>query len=551
MTVQQEAFLRANGVAYDRLVQAAGELWRSGHAEAALGAVSRAAVFCCAFHAGRFADGAIENIAFEIGSTSPHAPAATIRSGTARLDGRRRVLHVLSQVSGIGGHTRMLYHWMRHDRSSLHCLAVVRQGARPVPRWLSDAVHAAGGDLTLCDPRSPQHARAAAIRRIAQHEVDLVVLHHDGGDVVPTVAFAADGPPVAVLNHADHAFWLGSSVADAVINLRSAACGHAAERRFARRNAVLPIPLTDTPVPLARADARRLLGIPAEQRMLLTIGRSMKYRPCGTYDFIGTARKILERNRSTHLYVVGANGADMAPYIEAPRHERIHFVGAMEDSSAYRAAADIYLEPFPFGSNTASLEAALAGLPVVPAYSPLFPLLVAGNDSLQDLLSNPPSEDAYIARVGELARDAAQRVEFGAALRNKVLSEHVGQGWLDRLASLYRCTDALVHRPAPIPATTCSTSDADIGLSLWNVMADGRTNYRAGVSRDPGALLRHAAFVSKDTGDYASARRLAARAVLAGPADPASWRLLCVSALGRWGPVARSWLRRTDDTVME
>ena len=164
--------------------------------------------------------------------------------------------------------------------------------------------------------------------------------------------------------------------------------------------------------------------------------------------------------------------------------------------------------------------------------------------SLSESLPNPPSEHAYIERVCELMRDGPARLAFGARLRDRVRADHVGDGWLERLASLYRCTDALVHRPSPIPTTACSTSGADIGLSLWHVMADGRTNHRAGLSPDPTTLLRHAAYVAKDTGDYGLARQMAGRAVLASPLEAASWRLLGASALGPWTPVVHSWLGR-------
>ena len=540
--VLQEAVLRANSTAYERLVRTVADLWRAGDAEATLGAVSRASVFCSAFHPGRFADGAIENIAYEIGRG--HLCATSEARGNGQLRGRRRVLHVVTQLSSIGGHTRMLHHWVRNDRSSSHGVLVVDQRGRAVPVWLSQAVQGAGGHLTICDPSSSRLARAAVVRRLARNEADLVVLHHDAIDVVPTVAFAADGgPPVTVLNHADHSFWPGSSVADAIIDLRSAASAISAERRFANCSAVLPIPLADPALPITRLEARRMLGIPAEQHLLLTVGRKLKFRPCGSHDFVATAGRILERAREAHLYIVGATDRDMAPYLRAPPHERIHFLGVIGDPAPWQAAADVYLESFPFGSNTALLEAALAGLPVVPAYAPLSPLLVAGNDSLNDLLPNPASEEAYIERVCTLVGDPCGRVFFGESLRERVRSHHVGDGWLDRLSALYQCTDPLVHRPSPIPTTECSTSGADIGLSLWHVMADGRTNHRVGSSLDPAALLRHAAFVAKDAGDYASARQKAGRAVLAGPFEAESWWLLGASALGRWAPVVRSWLR--------
>jgi hypothetical protein len=236
---------------------------------------------------------------------------------------------------------------------------------------------------------------------------------------------------------------------------------------------------------------------------------------------------------------VGASPEGIGPYLRGAVHERLHFVGSIEDPSMYRAAADVYLETFPFGSNTALLEAALSGLPVVPAYAPLFPLLVANDDAVQDVLLNPRDEQEYVDRVDRLIREPERRAELGQQLRNRLLLANVGDGWVARLADLYRQTDRLTHNPRPIPSTACSATDADITLSLWHVVADGRT-YSMDTSSDPvSAVLCHSAFVAREVGNYASARRFAWRAVRHDPFRRTSWRLLALTVLGRVGPFIR------------
>lgn len=538
-----DAFLKANSAAYESLVERAAAADAAAMPEEALRRVSAAALFAAQFHPGRFADGAIENIAFDIGRRAGSLAPVLAPAGTAA--GRRRVLHVVSQAQAVGGHTRMLHHWVTHDTTSTHSLFVVDQSSVPVPEWLSASIIKSQGTLTLCPHKQSRLDKALYLRRLAHQHADLVVLHHDCCDVVPTVAFAVEGgPPVAILDHADHLFWLGSSVADTVIALRSAGARHGAGRRFTPRNAILPIPLVPSPQQASRAQARRSLGIPLDQTALLSVGRPVKYRPCGAHDFVATANTILERNPSAHLYVVGESLEGIRPYLRSQPHPALHFVGPVDDASLHRAAADIYLESFPFGSNTALLEAALSGLPVVPAYAPLFPLLVAGNDSLLDLLSNPSSEEEYVARAGNLVRDRERRIAFGEALRQRLLAEHVGEGWLRHLRALYAHTDRLVHQPLPIPPNRCMHAEADVRLSLWNVMADGVTNHRSADLDSAHAALRHAAFVFKEAGDYARARRYAWQAVRADK-DMASWRLVGATLLGRPGRTFRAWMRRT------
>jgi len=445
------AFLRANNEAYEWLVEKIHTINHRAEPETVLRQVVAAARFAAVFHPGRFADGAIENLALDIGTELDEIPAEVSdnRLSVPHKQSRRRVLHVATDVLEIGGHTRMLYHWVCNDYNSCHSLVLVNQrDIAAIPNWLSEAIQSSGGELVVFPAESELRQKARWLRETAKRIADLVVLHHCPFDVVPTVAFAIrECPPVAILNHADHLFWLGSSVADIVINLRTAGSEHTAECRFVEHNTVIPIPLAEPAKQTSRKQARQMLGIPEDQCMLLSVGREEKYRPCGAYDFVATVNKILDHQSAAHLYVVGETAAGISPYLNCALHKRLHFMGSIEDPRLYLMAADVYLESFPFGSNTALLEASMCGLPVVPAYAPLFPLLVANNDSLHDILSNPLHEEEYINRVDMLIRDPNQRLELGAMLRNRLLLDHTADGWLRRLTKIYDETDFLIHRP--------------------------------------------------------------------------------------------------------
>jgi hypothetical protein len=529
-------FLRANSDAYEWGVKALRSSNSEGDVSCLLGSIERLAGFAEQFHPGRFADGAIENLAHDVGSTLASTSDSQPSIQPELADQRhRRVLHVASKVSAVGGHTRMIFHWIGHDPDSMHSVALT-QGSLDIPNWLSSAIAASGGQLFIAPNECSLYNKAKWLRSVAQRHADLVILHHFGSDVVPTVAFAvADGPPVAVLNQADHAFWLGSSVADVVINLRSPGAEHSFARRYARHNLVLPIPLVDPAEKVSRVAAREQLGIPHDQVVLLTVGRPEKYRPCGNYDFVSTAQKILANHASAHLYVVGESLDGIRRHLRQPLSDRLHFVGPIEDPSVFRAAADIYLESFPFGSNTALLEAALAELPVVPAYAPLFELLVANNDSMKGCLSTPRHEADYIEHAQRLIRDPVARRQEGRTVRQCLLDAHVGEGWRERLSSIYRYTDVLRHSPKRMPVSVAQFADSDLGLCLWHLMS-GRT-YTQGARRDrlPDHRL-HRAYVAKEVGDYTTARQIAWEFVRRESFRPPALRLLA-SAL--WGKAAR------------
>lgn len=521
-------FVAANRRAYDALVQRAVSLWERGSpVETTLNRVVRAAAFAERFHPGLFADAVLENLTLRIGREHLSAPASA--RGAAK--GRRHILHVASTALAIGGHTRMLHEWITQDRDSGHDVFLTQQSAVPVPNWLSVAVATTGGQL-FCPRTSERIEAARQLREVANLRADLVVLLHGGSDPVPTLAFGRDGgPPVATVNHADHAFWLGSSVTDMLVNLRPAAAPFA-ERRFIERATLLPIPLSAPTGCVDRRVARARLGIAPDQLVLLTVGRGEKYRPCGGYDFFATMRRILDRHPGAHLYLVGETREGLAPFLNAAPHERVHLVGAVEDPTLYRMAADLYLESFPFGSNTALLEAARDGLAVVPAYAPLCPLVVAGNASLDPLLPHLPTEAAYLARVDELLADRDGAGRFARRLRDSVVALHTGAGWRNRLADVVLEIEGCRHAVRELPAVSAAPTSADHALALRTTAADGQTLRKA---PDPGSLAdvaRHGAFVCRDASHFRGALVFALRAVLAQPTRWMSWRLLLLAIGG-------------------
>src|SRR5215510_4674444 len=540
-------FMRSNNDIYQWLVERAQSVALPEGAEEMLCQVSRCAAFAAAFHTGRFADGAIENLGHRIGTILHDlSPPDAIDRPVLRDGGRRRVLHVASRVVGIGGHTRMIYNWVRNDGSSCHSLIVTNQMDRPIPQFLQNSILNNGGDLIAFSPKARLLEKARRLRDSALRFADLVVLHHDADDVVPSVAFATKAcPPVAVLNHADHQFWLGSSVSDMVINLRSLASEHTTSRRFVPTNAVLPVPLEDKSHHSSREDARRALGIPSDQIVLLSVGRPEKFRPCGTHDFISTAGKILDDAPCAHVYIVGESRSGIAPHLRSVPHERLHFVGALDDPSLYRIAADLYLESFPFGSQTALLESALVALPVVSALAPLFPLLVANDDAINDLIPNPQHEADYIDQVKRLVHHSEERCNLGHSLRARILIDHLGEGWVGRLARVYKLSDTLIHNPQPIPTSPSDTSPEDLNLSLWRVVANGRTYSPDNYCHTLFDLFYHRVFISRVVGNFTLARKYAWRAMRHDPLKLASWRLLLIACLGKWAEVIRRWTRRS------
>src|SRR5262249_10954323 len=156
-----------------------------------------------------------------------------------------------------------------------------------------------GGSVRSLNCEQSLLAISRDLRQHAANHADVVVLHTNPEDVIAPVAFGVSaGPPVLFVNHADHLFWLGVSVADLVVDIRDAGHRWTREHRGVREARIVPIPLTNPDlVRTSRAqlkrEARKALSLPDDRVILLTIGDGYKYVPSGGLNFLSAAQSIL------------------------------------------------------------------------------------------------------------------------------------------------------------------------------------------------------------------------------------------------------------------
>lgn len=414
-------------------VRRAERLLAAGKREGAARRLHLAARIATAGGSGYFAHPGVERMALALAETLPRAKSQPRRGGA-----HRRWLHVVSLAYDIGGHTAFLRRWIDNDQSG-DSQTIVVTGSTTVPVALSEAVRHGGGKVTYLS--STGLLGRAEELRAASSDADVVVLHHHMWDIVPAIAFGVpDGPPVLVLNHADHTFWVGASVADVAVNLRPVGAALNRKYRSIDRNTALPIPLDPPPDAATKAalrgTTRQSLGIPADAIVFLTVGSDYKYLPIGELDFPSAAGRLLARCPEAYLIAVGpvANRPEWRASVRKSS-PRMIVVGPRQDIAAYHAAADIYLEGFPFDSATALLEAALVGLPVVPVPATA-PLPFSAHGGLKAALPQPASVADYLDDATRLAQSPALRRDRAASLNSAVTAACTGNAWRTHLASL-------------------------------------------------------------------------------------------------------------------
>jgi glycosyltransferase involved in cell wall biosynthesis len=391
----------------------------------------------------------------------------------------RRWLHVLNVAHSFGGHTAMAARWMILDcEESTHSVVLLEQSS-PVPPALAEAVRLTNGEIHALDAKAEILDRAAWLRTYAWQNADVVVLHISPFDVISTVAFAVPGgPPVVLVNHAAHIFWLGCSIVDFVLNCRGSALEHQWTIKYrginAERSVTLPIPLTmpaqqDSTVERAqlKKTAKEALHVPLDAKVVLTVGSTDKYKPIPRIDFLEAAEKILQESPNSYLLAVGVDEDARWAKVREAAGGRLRAVGRQSDLKHFHDAADVYIEGFPFGSTTALMESGLKGIPCVlaPATSP--PPFTTDGLAL-DMLDRPADLKEYVMATLALLGNEQEALKAGQAIASSLASHHCGKGWFVHIDALKKKLTA-PHKIYPIPSTP---SVPDYISNYWSVFTE-------------------------------------------------------------------------------
>lgn len=241
-----------------------------------------------------------------------------------------------------------------------------------------------------------------------------------GGDDIVTFGTRRYGPKVRLTRYLQRRWWAACTRLIACSEfLRQIALqnyGVAPEKCVRIVNAYHGIEAKDAELP--RAEARRRVGVPAGQRVLLTICRLMVWKGV---DYI--LRALAGLPEDVHLYIAG--DGDMAEEwkrlaLELGLGERAHFLGNVPhaDIPTWIRAADVFVLNSEYeGLSHTLLEASVLGTPAVCTG-------VCGNpevveDGENGVLVPPRDAEALRRALAGLLDDPARRERFAARGREK------------------------------------------------------------------------------------------------------------------------------------
>ena len=455
ITPSASARILSNFARFEAEVDLAANAYAKGEFEMAAFYAATASTIATHTHCGIFSSPRLEAILNAIGRQIAPGDNTEKRNRTGAF---RKVLHVGSELSSVGGLTRMISRWIDAD-SDRTSSVVLTQHRGEVPAHLTEAIERSGGELhRLNRSIGSRFDWVRTLRRIGSSH-DVIILHIHCEDVIPVLAFADESglPPVLFLNHADHLFWLGTSVADLVLNLRDAATDISIARRGVEvdRNFLLPTIVAPTTRLQSRTEAKSALGLRQDSVLLLSVARGPKYRSIDGMSFADRHVKLLEKCPQAQLVVVGSGEPDDWKAAKARVGGRITGLSEVPDPKRYFEAADIYVDSYPFVSSTSMMEAAGYGLPAVTIFTLPDAARIFGINHVglvgTSLVAR--TADAYSTMLERLVVDEAFRAETGEATREAIERLHVPPGWCASLEAALERVRSLPTRSSRAVAT--------------------------------------------------------------------------------------------------
>jgi glycosyltransferase involved in cell wall biosynthesis len=194
-------------------------------------------------------------------------------------------------------------------------------------------------------------------------------------------------------------------------------------------------------VPLARAEARRRLALPAEGGVIGWVGRLSDEK----HPLLAIESFALLAAPEATLCIIGDGPLREACAVRA--HElgvadRVVFAGAHPDAAPLMSAFDLLLlSSRTEGTPMVVLEAASAAVPVVSTAVGGVPALLGDAGGW---LATPGDSSALAEALRAAFGDRAERLRRGAALQAAVQSRAAGDDWVERYVALYE----RLHRAA-------------------------------------------------------------------------------------------------------
>lgn len=337
-------------------------------------------------------------------------------------------LHIMTRTYETGGHTRVVERWIDSSPSGeKHSLLLTEQEINDIHKRLNSAVMSKNGNLISLSDIKDFCEKAKTMRKIASN-YEIIILHVHMHDITPILAFGVEEfkRPIIFYNHADHLFWVGGSIADVVAELREWGQNISRKYRSIDRNHIISVP-SDTNKCIVEYDKNSIkteLGLPLDQKIVLTMASANKYIPFDNIDFLKVAKDIL-KNKDVVIVAIGIDFNILPKWKDFAKVYYDRFIIKplipYEDVQKYIKVSDLYIDSMPIGGGTAVIDVIKHNIPVLSLKTPIsqFDYLVKSNCYCLDMKDFMMKFNLYIYNINE-SYVALEQVKLNLNLFNAI-----------------------------------------------------------------------------------------------------------------------------------
>ena len=389
--------------------------FKDGELERSLDYTYIAVSYAWGIHFGKWYDEELEDLLSEIGLNI--RSEYTLTKTSKKKDGKR-IAHIASFLSDIGGHPEVLKQWIGLLSENIGEQTLYITSVPNVPSvypYLKNFLQSKGVEVHELSYNHRYIERIKElIRLLTQESPDFLILYIHPNDVVvvPALCALSSKPPTIFFNHADHVFWLGRNIIDYLIEWREEGAKYSKKFRKINRSYVIPLTTDIKPQKVPKES----FGIPENSTLSISIGSFYKVLGDPELDYFRTIEGILKQFPNHYHMLVTTSPSIVKNHLTSDKDIRRRFIitGPIAKVEPVYGVADLLIETFPIAGGMVRVEAMACKLPIVAFHNRKSPLF-SETDAL-------PADYPFVAFTKD------EIVEYSSKLlENPMLRKNVGE----------------------------------------------------------------------------------------------------------------------------
>lgn len=420
--------LELNRHYFERSLKYADLLFKNNENEECVKYISHISKYAWSNFTGYYSNWKLEGLLNHIGDELPKlATYERVRNG--------KVLHIASELYVTGGHTKLLFNWIKNDTTKQHSVVTTRLNTTQLELIANEySVHCELFELNGCNLLE----KSFDLKKVA-HNFEFIILHTHPDDVIPVLAFSDKKfkTPIIFNNHADHIFWLGNSIIDVLIQIRNVNIELDKKRRQLFNSFYLPIIIEQN------NGVFKSLITKNDNINILSTGSQYKYKPNEQHNFFESLISIVNKYKTVHAYLAGVS--ENYEFALKFKHDRIHYLGTINNLDYYENIADIYLEGFPISSFTALIQPALKKKYIHLMYKPTDNMIIF-DQKVEHALGYYNSLKDWLLELNKVIEYPDYRKEKQSKQYQYINSEFSIEKWKNQLELIYLYSNNTEHK---------------------------------------------------------------------------------------------------------